>query len=139
VGKWGQGSLTMEVFRAENPIVVHRLKDKLMSITMEELCERMIATPKKTFVVIVIDGDKVVGHTVAVVGQNKKIVYILSTGIDKDVKVKYKNIAIDMIEKWCIEEFNVHEIRTDTKIKPEFFSRLFKDYKLYGYIMNKTF
>ena len=129
----------MQIFRSNNPIVVHKLKDKLILITAEELCERMIVSPNRTLVLVAVDGNKIVGHIVVVIGQHIKSAFILSGRIDKGVSAEYKEMAMNMVEKWCVDEFGIHEIRTDTKIKDKVFSRLFKGYNLYGHVMNKTF
>ena len=129
----------MIVFRAKNPVVVHSIKNELSSITAEELCERMVVLPDRTYVAIVVDGDDVIGHTVVSISKDSKFAYVLSTNISYKVSREVRDYNLEKIEKWCIEEFNIHEIRTSTKVEPRVFERLYKGFKYFDATMSKKF
>lgn len=128
----------MEIFRTKNPIVVNVIKDQLMGLEAQNLCERMVAEPDSVYVVIAVDGGEIISHVVAFVTYNEKFVDIVSAKSSHKLSKNDRQRVIQCLQQWCIDEFNIHEIRIETLLDPKFFIREY-GFKKYSVIMSKTF
>ena len=129
---------TMQKFITKNPNVVHNIKDQLQNITVEEVATMMIVEPDRTYVTVEIDGNNFIGHMIAHVLKNNNCVYIISAKSSNKFNLEQKQKEIEDLQNWCIENFDIHEIRLETKLNIEVFKRQygFKDYSI---VLNKEF
>ena len=110
----------MEVFKVNNPEVV-----KLMNISGDSelssdeakarLVMDMIANPDNVCVVVIVDGEKIVGHTVGLLPADRNIIWSLHSWVDKDVDSKYSHEGSEIVKNWAINSFDIHEIKCETQ------------------------
>jgi len=129
----------MQTFRARNPKVAIKIGEQLIDMTSQELVERMVCQNDLIYVAIGVDGKEIVGHVVVFANEKERCGFMLSGRIKSGINKEYKEYIMENIQKWLVKEFDIHEIRTDTKIKPEVFARLFPGFKNIMYVMSKTF
>jgi hypothetical protein len=108
-------------------------------IIAKELYQIMTYTPKDVFIgVIFNDNNDIIGFGVAWRPDDREYIELTQAWMHPKCKRKFGLKVIEMIKKWAIKEFNIHEIRIDTNRNPKAIKRVW-GFTIHSYIMNCKF
>lgn len=135
----------MEIRRVTNPEIIKFLYPFFIEdgaytrdIIAKELFEIMVSVPDEVFVAVIFEENEIMGFGIAWIQDNREYIYLSQAWSKPGCNRNYGKKAINVIEQWAIKEYNIHEMRFETKRNPEAIERAW-GFKLHSTTMRSNF
>lgn len=133
----------MVLFRAKSYEVLKYIYPHLVEdgeytkdIIIEEIAGRMMNDPDSICVMVVFEGQEIIGYTIAWTLTNRNYVWLGQSWSSKNLSRNDAKKAVEAIEEWAEETHEIKEIRFETERNPDALERVW-GFDIHSYIMQR--